>query len=183
MGINWSRSKTPTKVIAVIPNIIPEHIIYPVVPHHSFYNHFGPSPREAREPTPPREKREPIPKAIRNFVWVKYHGENNTGVCYCCGTSIQRYNANWHCSHVVAVAKGGETVVENLRTCCRHCNLSMGDQNLYAYIEEKKLTGPGAKNVDTYFQRHIMEVGDRRTNNWGKRGNPTRKFAGRKTVT
>lgn len=58
--------------------------------------------------------------------------------------------------------------LENLRTCCRHCNLSMGDQNLYVYIQGKRLTGPGARNVKAYLDRHPLEKFDKRTNNWGK---------------
>jgi len=115
-----------------------------------------------------KNEKQKIPKEIRNDVWIKYHGDNTKGICYCCGTSIQRYNAGWHCSHVIASSKGGSIRVENLRTCCKHCNLSMGDQNLYVYIRDKNLKGPGYKNVYQYLQKHHSQINDRRTNNWGK---------------
>src|SRR5579871_4886928 len=67
-----------------------------------------------------------IPKEIRNQVWIKYHGNCNYGICYCCGNYIYRYNAGWHCAHVHSDVKGGKITVDNLRTCCKHCNLSMG---------------------------------------------------------
>lgn len=113
-------------------------------------------------------EKERIPKATRNAVWTKYHGEANTGICYCCGIRVQRYNAGWHCSHVLSEDKGGPTTVENLRTCCRHCNLSMGNCNLYVYIQNKNLTGPGSKNVRNYLQHHHSQQNDKRTNNWGR---------------
>lgn len=116
----------------------------------------------------PKKKRERIPPDIRDNVWKKYHGDKITGICYCCGISIERYHGGWHCSHVKADVKGGPTVIENLRTCCKHCNLSMGNQNLYAYIRDKKLQGPGSKNIPSYLKKHPSQIKDRRTNNWGK---------------
>lgn len=109
-----------------------------------------------------------IPTEIRNAVWNKYHGDRLRGVCYACGCSIERYNAGWHCSHVLAREKGGSIDVDNLRTCCPHCNLSMCDQNLYAYIRNKRLLGPGSHNVPYYFSLHPDQINDTRTNNWRK---------------
>jgi 5-methylcytosine-specific restriction endonuclease McrA len=97
-------------------------------------------------------------------VWATYHGKKTTGRCYCCGTSISK--KKWHCSHVKADAKGGETNLNNLRTCCPHCNLSMGDQNLYTYMRDKDLRGPGRKNMNSYLKRHNSQKTDWRTNNW-----------------
>lgn len=109
-----------------------------------------------------------IPPNIRQSVWLKYNGDRDYGACYSCGLSINRFNAGWHCSHVIAHAKGGSNTVNNLRPCCRKCNLSMGDQNLYAYIKDKKLTGPGSTNMLLYFLQNPSQVNDKRTNNWGK---------------
>lgn len=117
-------------------------------------------------------KRRPIPPEIRKSVWTKYHGENTEGFCYCCGIQIQRYNAGWHCSHVKADIKGGLPTVDNLRTCCRHCNLSMGDQNLYAYIRDHDLNGPGRSNINKYLKHHKSQINDKRTNNWRKCASP-----------
>lgn len=143
------------------------------------FNYFfgpvqAPQPQYTAVPQqPPRQrqitnKREPIPLQVRNTVWETYHGIKQVGVCYCCGTPIERYNKGWHCSHVVAHNKNGPTTVENLRTCCRKCNLSMGDQNLYTYIREKHLTGPGSKNAQRYLKQHPSQILDVRTNNWSR---------------
>lgn len=113
------------------------------------------------------EKRKPIPKKLRNTVWSAYHSTNNVGPCYCCGAILVRTNG-WHCAHVKSHNKGGETNLENLRTCCRTCNLSMGNCNLYVYISEKELSGPGKKNLTKYLSNHKSQKGDKRTNNWGK---------------
>jgi hypothetical protein len=105
-----------------------------------------------------KHKKDVIPKRVREAVWKKYHNDSNTGICYACGITIQRYNRGWHCSHILSDVKGGEEIVENMRTCCPHCNLSMGSQNLYVYIKEKELTGPGRKNVEAYLQAHPDQI-------------------------
>lgn len=115
-----------------------------------------------------RPQKEAIPKHIRNSVWNNYHHGTDTGICYCCGLSIYRYNKGWHCAHVIAEAKGGVIAVDNLRPSCAHCNLSMGDLNLYVYIKQKQLRGPGCKNVNTYLKAHPDQILDKRTNNWRK---------------
>lgn len=121
-------------------------------------------------------KKPPIPKKLRQEVWIKYHGDCDKGVCYCCGKNIDRYmkhidgkyQGGWHCSHVLAHDKGGINSLDNLRTCCQHCNLSMGNCNLYAYIKQKNLNGPGRKNMAKYFRQNPSQINDKRTNNWGK---------------
>lgn len=112
-----------------------------------------------------KHEKQKIPKTIRQEVWNKYHCDKTTGVCYSCGKEIQ--NKGWHCSHVVSENKGGKIEIDNLRTCCQHCNLSMGNQNLYAYVRDKKLTGPAQTHVNKYFKKHESQKFDKRTNNWG----------------
>ena len=114
-------------------------------------------------------KKERIPTYIRDSVWETYHNKNTKGKCYCCNISVNRYHAGWHCSHVMADTKGGLNTIENLRVCCAGCNLSMGDQNMYAYIRDKKLKGAGSKNIEKYFKSHPKERYDKRTNNWNKK--------------
>jgi hypothetical protein len=43
----------------------------------------------------------------------------------------------------------------------------MGDQNLYVYLRDKNLKGPGRKNMHKYLKKHESQRYDRRTNNWG----------------
>jgi hypothetical protein len=45
----------------------------------------------------------------------------------------------------------------------------MGNQNLYTFIRDKELAGPGAKNHRGYLKRHPSQREDKRTNNWGRR--------------
>lgn len=124
---------------------------------------------------PKKKSKDRIPPKVRNDVWIKYNGDCDIGVCYACGTQIKRYNYGWHCSHVIADSKNGTETVDNLRTCCKHCNLSMGDQNLYIYIRDKKLKGPGSKNLKDYLSKHPSQINDTRTNNWNKSNKSNKK--------
>lgn len=118
----------------------------------------------------PKQEKRPyekgaIPPKLRNQVW-----DNGDGRCYVCGNSVGK---GWHCSHIVAEVKGGPTTVDNLRVCCAHCNLSMGDLNMYRYIEVQiakgeKLTGEGVRHYQSYLKKHPQYRKDTRTNNWGK---------------
>ena len=114
-------------------------------------------------------ERVPIPRKLREELWLKYCGNNNNGLCYCCGKVVNRYNGGWHAAHVISEDKGGETTLENLRVSCQHCNLSMGNQNLYCYIKVKKLKGPGRYKCKSYFTKYPLQIGDKRTNNYGKK--------------
>lgn len=74
-------------------------------------------------------KRKSIPKSVKDRVWNTYVGKAcGVGKCYCCGTSID--SKNFDCGHVVAAARGGKNVPENLRPVCSTCNKSMGTQNM-----------------------------------------------------
>lgn len=77
-----------------------------------------------------KAKKKAIPKVLKDLCWSKYIG-NALGEtsCMCCQTNMIRMN-DFHCGHVIAEAKGGETVIENLRPICKKCNLSMGTDNL-----------------------------------------------------
>ena len=65
--------------------------------------------------------------------------------------------------HVIAESKGGLIEVSNLRTCCAYCNHSMGNCNMYVYIKDNKLRGPGKKNVNKYLKNNPSQVNDVRT--------------------
>lgn len=80
-----------------------------------------------------KNQRKNIPDDIRDQVWLKHHGGKTVGTCYCCGDAIYKYHGGWHCSHVISVKHGGKDEVDNLRPCCRTCNLTMGTRNLYEY--------------------------------------------------
>ena len=42
---------------------------------------------------------------------------------------------NFHCGHVVAESKGGQTILENLRPICGSCNSSMGTENMCDFVD------------------------------------------------
>lgn len=156
-------SKSKTKRV-----VTPAPVSNPII---NFYRRSGSVSTENNSHPKSKNKIKPrdrIPPKIRDSVWIAYHGNKTSGICYCCGLPIQRYNAGWHCSHVISDDKKGPTTLDNLRTCCPHCNLSMGNCNLYVYIDKKKLKGPGSRNAKLYFQRHPSQINDKRTNNWGK---------------
>lgn len=104
--------------------------------------------------------RKAIPKNIRLQTWESYHGNLYEGTCYACGRRID--NENWHCSHVISDKRGGTQAISNLRTCCQHCNLSCGEQNLYAFIRDKGLKGPGAARVNNYMRLNPLEKDSKR---------------------
>lgn len=93
-------------------------------------------------------------RKLRQEVWRNYFNEAETGKCYACGIVVQRRNRGWHCSHVKPHSKGGPDKLENLRVCCGKCNLSMGTENLYAYILRNNLSGPGRTKARDYCHRH-----------------------------
>ena len=107
----------------------------------------------------PKIPKQIIPKRVRNLVWSNYF-KNEEGSCYACGRYIDI--KNWHCSHVVSDKRGGQPIVNNLRPCCQHCNLSCGKQNLYSYIRDKKLTGIGKNNVTAYMKYNPSQINSKR---------------------
>ena len=89
---------------------------------------------DAKEPLHLRRKK--IPKAIRTLVWNKYIGADITAAkCTCCKEEKITMN-NWHCGHVLAEAKGGDTTINNLRPICAPCNSSMGTKSMNEFTEE-----------------------------------------------
>jgi hypothetical protein len=89
---------------------------------------------DAKEPLHLRRKK--IPKAIRTLVWNKYIGSDITAAkCMCCKEEKISMN-NWHCGHVLAEAKGGDTTINNLRPICAPCNSSMGTKSMNEFTEE-----------------------------------------------
>jgi 5-methylcytosine-specific restriction endonuclease McrA len=102
-------------------------------------------------------RRRGVDPRLRARVWRTYHQEKENGQCYCCGDQIGRSKA-WHCAHVTARAAGGEDSLENLRTCCAACNLSMGRLNLYEFIARRKLKGPGSKILNNKIHTRQCRV-------------------------
>ena len=69
-----------------------------------------------------------ITKALRLAVWDCKQTEQD---CICCKDIISI--TDFHCGHIVSVARGGATVKNNLKPICATCNSDMGVMNLYEY--------------------------------------------------
>lgn len=77
--------------------------------------------------TDKKVKKEKIPQAVREQVWIKY-SEKNTfeRKCYVkwCNNIINPFN--FHVGHNIPEINGGTLDIDNLRSICARCNLSMG---------------------------------------------------------
>lgn len=78
-------------------------------------------------------------ESLRIQLWEKRIGKKDIGKCYLCGAEITV--KTYHISHIEAISKGGNDSIENLQVLCQHCNLSMGNTNLYQYAAEKGYIG------------------------------------------
>ena len=85
---------------------------------------------------PKTYKKQQISLALKKCVWNKYIGiENGKSKCLCCNI-IDIYQISFHCGHVIAEIKGGETNVSNLRPICQNCNSSMGTMNMDDFMKK-----------------------------------------------
>lgn len=75
-----------------------------------------------------------ISAALRRMVWNTYIGEYiGRATCACCGAApITPFT--FQCGHVVAEARGGPTVLQNLRPICASCNASMGTKDMRVFM-------------------------------------------------
>jgi hypothetical protein len=88
--------------------------------------------------------RKTIPKALRDKVWDQYIGKHKgIGQCYVCNDDLD--SKSFQCGHIVAVSKGGEDVLENLRPVCSRCNQSVSTMNMDDF---KKSYMPASTQVE-----------------------------------
>jgi hypothetical protein len=80
-------------------------------------------------------KKKSISLVLKKKVWDKYIGlEISKSKCLCCNiTNI--IQMSFHCGHIIAESKGGETNLSNLKPICQNCNLSMGSQNMNDFMK------------------------------------------------
>ena len=84
-----------------------------------------------------------IPKTIRNQVWRRFCGDRLDAKCFCCAQSLAY--ESWEAGHVLSEAKGGKSVIDNLRPICLPCNRSMGTKHMFEFMKEYQLSG--LKNI------------------------------------
>jgi hypothetical protein len=79
-----------------------------------------------------------ISAAVKRLVWNTNIGEDiGKSKCMCCeSTDITQLSFN--CGHIVAEAKGGATIVSNLKPICQNCNSSMGTINMNEFMKSLK---------------------------------------------
>ena len=110
----------------------------------------------------PDKTRDPIPKAIKILVWNKYVGEDyGKAKCFCCNVTEIR-QMNFHCGHIVSVADGGGTTIDNLRPICQSCNSSMGTTNMIEFMKKHGLSNQQEKTKEINNQSPAQD--DRKEN-------------------
>ena len=86
------------------------------------------------EPVTEKAKKKSIPSTVKRLVWNKNIGEEiGKSKCYCCKTTYIT-QSSFHCGHVISEAKGGETIVNNLKPICQNCNSSMGSKDMNEFM-------------------------------------------------
>ena len=92
--------------------------------------------KEVKEPTDTvkKTKKKQISSTIKKLVWNTNIGEEiGKSKCICCkSTDITQMSFN--CGHVISEAKGGETIVSNLKPICQNCDSSMGTKNMNDFM-------------------------------------------------
>jgi len=97
---------------------------------------------EPIEPPKPIEKKnnkkQSISSTMKKLVWNMTIGEEiGKSKCVCC-KSTYITQMSFHCGHIIAESRGGETIVSNLRPICQNCNSSMGQTNMDDFIKTLK---------------------------------------------
>ena len=76
------------------------------------------------------QKKKYIPKTLKQAVWNKHIGnQHGEGLCKCCKLRIIS-QMNFHCGHIIAESKNGETNINNLLPICAICNNSIYNKHL-----------------------------------------------------
>jgi hypothetical protein len=82
------------------------------------------------------KKKKAIPKYIKTLVWNQYVGEHRAEASCACCRKTQINVRHFHCGHVIAEAKGGDSTLNNLRPICSNCNLAMGTMSMNEFAEK-----------------------------------------------
>ena len=83
-----------------------------------------------------KKVKEKISIGMKTTTWNKYVGvEKGKTICFCCNINFITQR-DFHCAHVVAEANGGKINIDNLRPCCKSCNLGMRTRNLFDFQNE-----------------------------------------------
>ena len=84
---------------------------------------------------------EPLP-----YIAAEYLLEEFDGRCAYCPGEAETWD------HVLAVTRGGATVPHNVVPCCRSCNSSKKDRDVWAWLEKT-----GRTPCDAFYDRIVLE--------------------------
>src|SRR5580658_2770008 len=97
-----------------------------------------------------------IALALREFVRLRA-----AGLCEYCRISEKFTLAEHEIDHVIAVKHGGQTIVENLASCCAVCNRFKGSDIASIDLETGQLTrlfGPRLDRWDEHYEFRNWEI-------------------------
>lgn len=98
-----------------------------------------PDPNVVREPTRRSIRSEADCREIRPGLRFKVFMRDHFR-CLACGRSPATHlNLELHADHILAVANGGKTTLENLQTLCQDCNLGKGRKELPCSVDNSPL--------------------------------------------
>jgi 5-methylcytosine-specific restriction endonuclease McrA len=85
--------------------------------------------------------------SVRRHVWVKMHRiealTQQKGLCAYCQEPLRQSSAT--ADHVLAISRGGSrTSKENIKACCRPCNVAKGSLNVKQF--QRLLNDPSSSN-------------------------------------
>ena len=84
----------------------------------------------------PKEPKKSIPSSVKKLVWNTNIGEEvGKTKCYSC-KSTDITQTSFHCGHVIAASKGGQSIVSNLKPICQNCNSSMGATDMNEFMKQ-----------------------------------------------
>ena len=135
----WSEQKNQIEPTVKIPEPIePEPVLRPSKSIEKKVK----IPEPIIEPPKPIEKKnnkkQSISSTMKKLVWNMTIGEEiGKSKCVCC-KSTYITQMSFHCGHIIAESRGGETIVSNLRPICQNCNSSMGQTNMDDFIKTLK---------------------------------------------
>ncbi len=72
--------------------------------------------------------------ALRDSLWERDWPGVSIGKCFCCKKELKR--GAFHAGHIIASAKGGQTILSNLKPICSLCNTSMGAKDLMEFAKQ-----------------------------------------------
>jgi len=79
-----------------------------------------------------------IGSALKKAVWEKHKKPGNIVNCYHCKTNLDF--TEFECGHIISVAEGGNTTVNNLTPVCSMCNRSVGKKNAKEFNDKHGIT-------------------------------------------